>query len=173
MVVYRTIGARRCSFGGGTRGGRGRWRRRRVFLRRAWHCSSPPRPVIWLGPSCHLCAAVARPSLAGYRLEPPSPAPARPANRISSRRHCIPATLKRIRFSRCENDAFLPRALPPRTGQPRATPRVATQDRPTLSLHSYHITTPSPTRAAPNMIDSWQSTLLLSTKWNWTRYNSS
>ena len=129
---------RRRNAGSATGGGGGG-----VFLRRAWHCSSPPRPVIWLGPSCHLCAAVARPSLAGYRLEPPPPAPALPANRISSRRHCIPATLKRIRFSRCENDAFLPRALPPRTGRPRATPRGATQDRPTLSLHSYHITTPS------------------------------
>uniref|UniRef100_A0A2A4JN58 BAH domain-containing protein n=1 Tax=Heliothis virescens TaxID=7102 RepID=A0A2A4JN58_HELVI len=94
---------------------------------------------------------VARPSLAGYRLEPPPPAPALPANRISSRRHCIPATLKRIRFSRCENDAFLPRALPPRTGQPRSTPRGVTQDRPTLSLHSYHITTASPTPTASSV----------------------
>ncbi|PZC77839.1 hypothetical protein B5X24_HaOG202950 [Helicoverpa armigera] len=97
-------------------------------------------------------ALVARPSLAGYRLEPPPPAPALPANRISSRRHCIPATLKRIRFSRCENDAFLPRALPPRTGQPHSTPRGATQDRPTLSLHSYHITTASPTPTASSVI---------------------
>lgn len=72
-----------------------------------------------MGPSCHLCAAVARPSLAGYRLEPPSLAPASPANRISSRRHCIPATLKRIRFSRCENDAFLPRPLLPLGGRSR------------------------------------------------------
>lgn len=130
------MGASLCNFGGGTRGKRGRCRR--VFLQRVWHCSSPPRPVIWLGPSCHLCATVARPSLAGYRLEPPSPAPARPANRISSRRHCIPATLKRIRFSRCENDAFLPHALPPRNDRPRSIARCHTGPTDPLITHLPH-----------------------------------
>lgn len=67
-------------------------------------------------------------------IRAPAPAPAPPANRISSRRHCVPATLKRIRFSRCENDAFLPRARPPRPGRPHAAPRATGHA--ALSLHS-------------------------------------
>lgn len=78
-------------------------------------------------------------------IRAPAPAPAPPANRISSRRHCVPATLKRIRFSRCENDAFLPRARPAPAGRGRiARRRTPTDPILTLSLHFYHITT-SPT----------------------------
>lgn len=94
-----------------------------------------------LSPMRHSRPAVAR----RLSIRAPAPAPAPPANRISSRRHCVPATLKRIRFSRCENDAFLPRARPAPTGRGRiARRRTPTDPIPTLSLHFYHITT-SPT----------------------------
>lgn len=144
LDIRRVVGADSAASRARGRRRRRRWRGRWcVFLRRACHCSTPPRPVIWLGPSCHLCAAVARPSLAGYRLEPPSLAPVPPANRISSRRHCIPATLKRIRFSRCENDAFLPRALLPAPAG--LNERGATQDKPTdpliITLFPFHFAT--------------------------------
>lgn len=131
-------------------GGRGRAaaaRRLAFAVRVASRCNSPPRPVIWLGPSCHLCAAVARPSLASYRLETPAPLsyPAPPANRISSRRHCVPATLKTHSFLPMRKRR-IPSARPPAPRRRRRPRRIAPRraSRPTLSLHFYHITTPTP-----------------------------
>lgn len=79
-------------------------------------------------------------------IRAPAPAPAPPANRISSRRHCVPATLKRIRFSRCENDAFLPRARPAR---PAAAASRGAAHRPTRSRPSHYTFTTLPLRRPP------------------------
>lgn len=73
-------------------------------------------------------------------IRAPAPAPAPPANRISSRRHCVPATLKRIRFSRCENDAFLPRARPAPAGRGRIARRRTPTDPLITLLPHYHST---------------------------------
>ena len=108
-------------------------------------CNSSPPTVIWLGPSCHLCAAVARPSLAGYRLETSPPPPPRPPHATREPDLVTPplctATLKRIRFSRCENDAFLPRALP---ALPATTPRRGRLAGPRRSSHYIFTVLPHP-----------------------------
>ncbi|OWR48793.1 metastasis-associated protein 3 [Danaus plexippus plexippus] len=88
---------------------------------------------------------VARPSLAGYRLEhplllrpraavypPPHPSVAREPDLVTP--PLCTATLKRIRFSRCENDAFLPRGRPPRCPHP-PPPTADTNERNTYNIN--------------------------------------
>lgn len=119
---------------------------RRRFVSRAWHCSSPPWPVIWLDPSCHLCAAVARPSLAGYRLEPPPLPPRRP--RTGSRHAAIvyPRRLNAFVSPDAKTTHSFRAPAPPRPAA--AAPRGAAHQ-PTRSRPSHYTFTTLPLRRPP------------------------
>lgn len=110
---------------------------------RTWHCSSPPWLVIWLGPSCHLCAAVARPSLAGYRLEPPPLPPRRP--RTGSRHAAIvyPRRLNAFVSPDAKTTHSFRAPAPP---QPAAAASRGAAHRPTRSRPSHYTFTTLPLR---------------------------